>query len=187
MRVILFSHSIYSSLDARTFTLDEVEENKTFYYSNFKLFNECSEILFAKYLSFKKNLQAFLGEQNIIITDDLGDDWNEYAKVTISKTIDGSTVYVQSADIFHVILEIWLELRKEINFNIDATNGMFNQAIQEVSSKNMEEEQKKGEANATKVENKFEVLSAVFTLFLGKQSFRTIPAESQRKICNSSY
>ena len=54
-------------------------------------------------------------------------------------------------------------------------------------NKDMEEEQKKGEANATKVENKFEVLSAVFTLFLGKQSFRTIPAESQRKICNSSY
>jgi len=142
--------------NARTFTLDEVEENKTFYYSNFKLFNECSEILFAKYLSFKKNLQAFLG-----------DDWNEYAKVTISKTIDGSTVYVQSADIFHVILEIWLELRKEINFNIDATNGMFNQAIQEVSSKNMEEEQKKGEANATKVENKFEE-NKVFELFQQK-------------------
>ena len=39
----------------------EVEENMTFYYSNFKLFSEYSEILFSKYIAFKKDLQAFLG------------------------------------------------------------------------------------------------------------------------------
>jgi hypothetical protein len=83
---------------------DEMIENTTFYYSNFKLFPDDSELLFASYLSFKKNLQAFLG-----------DDWESYAKKSLYSTIDDSTIFVQSRDIFDSALEVWLELRREIN------------------------------------------------------------------------
>jgi len=39
----------------------DLEESTTFYYSNFKLFHEDAEIMFSKYLSFKKDLDHFLG------------------------------------------------------------------------------------------------------------------------------
>ena len=47
--------------NSNPFVMNEIEENTTFYYSNFKLFHDDSELLFASYLSFKNNLQAFLG------------------------------------------------------------------------------------------------------------------------------
>jgi len=91
-------------LEAKGAVSDDTRENTTFYYSNFKLFPDDSELLFASYLSFKKNLQSFLGE-----------DWESYAKKSLYSTIDDSTIFVQSRDIFDSALEVWLELRREIN------------------------------------------------------------------------
>ncbi len=45
----------------------------------------------------------------------LGDDWESYAKKSLYSTIDDSTIFVQSRDIFDSALEVWLELRREIN------------------------------------------------------------------------
>jgi hypothetical protein len=91
----------------------EIEENTTFYYSNFRLFNESSELMFSKYISFKKDLQAFLG-----------DEWHTYSKKTIFQSFDGTTIYVQSQDIFNHALEIWLELQREVRLNRDHQNKM---------------------------------------------------------------
>jgi len=93
-------------------------ENTTFYYSNFKLFPDDSELLFASYLSFKKNLQAFLG-----------DDWESYAKKSLYSTIDDSTIFVQSRDIFDSALEVWLELRREINLIEDEVSKKQSQKL----------------------------------------------------------
>jgi len=80
----------------------DLEESTTFYYSNFKLFHEDAEIMFSKYLSFKKDLDHFLGEE-----------WHDYAKKCVYKKLNETTIYVQSQDIFNAALESWLEIQKE--------------------------------------------------------------------------
>jgi len=80
----------------------DLEESTTFYYSNFKLFHEDAEIMFSKYLSFKKDLDHFLGEE-----------WHDYAKKCVYKKLNETTIYVQSHDIFNAALESWLEIQKE--------------------------------------------------------------------------
>jgi hypothetical protein len=97
-----------NSTNDNSVILSEVEENTTFYYSNFKLFNESSEMLFTKYQAFKRNLQNFLG-----------DDWNGYAKSAIFSKVEDQKMFESSPVIFNNALEIWLELRIEINLSIE--------------------------------------------------------------------
>jgi len=105
----------------------DVEENTTFYYSNFKLFNEYSEMLFSKYIAFKKDLQAFLGEE-----------WQNYAKKSIYKTLDESTIFVQSQDIFNAALELWLELQKDAKAKTETQSQTRSNASLKTSVSNSE-------------------------------------------------
>ena len=51
----------------------------------------------------------------------LGEDWNEYAIATVFKKNEENKFFLPSSIIFNNALEIWLELRKEINFMNDKT------------------------------------------------------------------
>ena len=62
-------YALFFSAAENTSAFNEVEENTTFYYSNFKLFNEQSELMFTKYLLFKSNLKKFLGNGRQMIFD----------------------------------------------------------------------------------------------------------------------
>lgn len=48
----------------------------------------------------------------------LGEDWNNYARSTIYKKTEDAKVYSQGDTIFNTALEIWLELRRDINYDI---------------------------------------------------------------------
>jgi len=59
----------------------------------------------------------------------LGDDWESYAKKSLYSTIDDSTIFVQSRDIFDSALEVWLELRREINLIEDEVSKKQSQKL----------------------------------------------------------
>jgi len=124
------SDSDYNSTE-NTSTQPEIEENTTFYYSNFKLFNEQSEHMFTKYLLFKNNLKSFLGE-----------DWLNYAKTTVYKSVDGKKVFPQGDVVFSSALEVWLELRREINFDLEVRRADPKKTKAEKPSEKIDEETK---------------------------------------------
>jgi hypothetical protein len=80
-------------------------ENLTYYFSNFNIFGDSFNFYFTKYEIFKKNLNGYLGE-----------DWNKYAKEILYRVDENNKkTYLNNDEVFHFALEIWLELRKEIN------------------------------------------------------------------------
>jgi len=118
---------------------NDIRENTTFYYSNFQLFPDNSELLFASYLSFKKNLQEFLG-----------DDWENYAKKAIYQTFEGgATIYVPTKLIFGMALEVWLELRKNFNKLEKENEEKSTKSLEEVEQekKHFEEEKEMFDKN----------------------------------------
>eukprot|EP00331_Platyophrya_macrostoma_P011545 CAMPEP_0176425114 /NCGR_PEP_ID=MMETSP0127-20121128/11216_1 /TAXON_ID=938130 /ORGANISM="Platyophrya macrostoma, Strain WH" /LENGTH=514 /DNA_ID=CAMNT_0017806253 /DNA_START=111 /DNA_END=1655 /DNA_ORIENTATION=+ len=133
-----------------------IEENTTFYYSNFKLFNEKSEQSFTKYLLFKNNLKNFLGE-----------DWINYSKAVVYKLIDGNKVFPQGDVIFNSALEVWLELRREINNNSDNKRSQIDNSKKEAvpeeagretaaeETKSNDEENQKSQPESSVPEMKF--------------------------------
>lgn len=45
----------------------------------------------------------------------LGEDWKNYAAITIYFEKQYTKIYIDKATIFNTALEVWLELRKNIN------------------------------------------------------------------------
>ncbi|EGR28232.1 hypothetical protein IMG5_181610 [Ichthyophthirius multifiliis] len=76
--------------------------NLTYYYSSFKLFdNQDAEYL--KYRRFITKLQHYLGP-----------DWVLYANQMIYKEYEnGQRIYLDNQIVFEVLLEIWLQMRRE--------------------------------------------------------------------------
>ena len=100
-------------------------ENLTYYFSKFDIFGPSFNFYFTKYEIFKKNLNGYLGKIFIFIFFlylsiffILGEDWNKYAEEILYRLDENNKkVFINNDEIFHFALEIWLELRKEINLN----------------------------------------------------------------------
>lgn len=111
--------------DPQTDDEERTVKSKTFYYSNFDLFDESSNFFFLKYRIFKNSLLEYLGE-----------DWKSYASITIYFEKQFTKIYIDKTTIFNTALEVWLELRKSINADIISN---ANQNITNMIGKNFEE------------------------------------------------
>ena len=61
----------------------------------------------------------------------IGDDWNNYAKATIFKMNEDNKIFLSSSIIFNNALEIWLQLRKEINSSNEKNEQLLSPPINE--------------------------------------------------------
>ena len=109
----------------------------------------------------------------------LGEDWANYAKAVVYKTNDGNKLYPQGDIVFNSALEVWLELRKEINFNGNKKNATKNSTKEE---ENMEESKDNATAEETKTndEDKQKSQSESIPSEMDFEDFKVVESFDQR-------